>query len=62
MLIVRTETGDVFLEDVCEEEVNRDFPACYTTRAESLEDATDTARLLNQTYNTFRFFIFQHLR
>ena len=62
MLIVLTETSDVFLEAVSEEEVSRDFYSQFTTRAESDESDLDTSRLLSRRYNTLRYFTFQHLR
>ena len=62
LLIVLSETGDVFIENVTEEEVNRDFSGRYTTRAESDESEDDNSRLLNQRYHTFKHFTFQHLR
>ena len=59
-----SETGDVFIENVTEEEVSRDFSGRYTitTRAEAEEPEEDTSRLLNPRSHTFKHFTFQHLR
>lgn len=66
LLIVSSETGDVFIENVTEEEVSRDFPGRYTVttraRAESEESEEDTSRLINPRSHTFKHFTFQHLR
>ena len=58
-----TESSDIVLVDVVEEEVSNEFSKHYIIRAESDEHhQDDTSRLLSQRHSTFRYFTFQHLR
>ena len=61
MIIVK-ETLDVFVEEICEEEVEPEFPNTYTIRGEPTATPNDTSRLLDEKPDTFRYFLFRHLR
>jgi len=62
ILIVDKETLDLFVEGVIEEEVEPEFPTEYTVADETTTAPDDTSRLINENPDTFRFFLFKHLR
>ena len=63
ILIVKTESAEVSIADVEEEEVGREFPAEYCQVEEGPGEMRDTSRLLQQSRtNTFRYFHHHHLR
>lgn len=62
ILIIVKETLDVFVEEICEEEVEPEFPNTYTIRGETTATPNDTSRLLDEKPDTFRYFLFRHLR
>ena len=62
ILIVDKETLDLFVEEVIEEEVEPEFPTEYTVADETTTAPDDTSRLINENPDTFRFFLYKHLR
>ena len=61
--IVKTMTLDVSIEDVIQEEVDREFPWEFSERTEGTLELRDTSRLLQVSpVLTFRHFRYQHLR
>lgn len=62
ILIVDKETLDVFIEEICEEEVDSEFPNAYKVVGEANAAPDDTSRLLNDNPDVFRYFLFRHLR
>ena len=61
-MIVDKETLDVFVEEISEEEVDSEFPICYTVAGENNSAPNDTSRLINSNPDVFRHFVFRHLR
>jgi len=62
VLIVAKETLEVFVEEIIDEEVDSQFPNAYTILGEMNTAPNDTSRLLNEKPNTFKYFVFRHLR
>ena len=63
ILIVKTESSEVSIVDVQQEEVGREFPAEYCQVEEGTGEMGDTSRLLQQSRtNTFRYWHHHHLR
>ena len=60
---MKTESAEVSIANVEQEEVGREFPAEYSQVEEGPGEMRDTSRLLQQSRtNTFRYFQHQHLR
>eukprot|EP00092_Neocalanus_flemingeri_P007619 GFUD01008222.1.p1 GENE.GFUD01008222.1~~GFUD01008222.1.p1 ORF type:complete len:1156 (+),score=221.75 GFUD01008222.1:90-3557(+) len=62
ILIVDKETLAVFVEEICEEDVDSEFQNTYTIEGEKNATPNDSSRLLNEKPDTFRYFLFRHLR
>ena len=63
ILIVKTESLEVSVVEIQQEEVGREFPAEFCVVEEDPGEMRDTSRLLQQgRTNTFRYFYHHHLR
>ena len=63
ILVYNTESLDVSIEDVVEEEVDREFPGEYSERVEPVGEVRDTSSLLSPNRaEVFRYFTHRHLR
>ena len=63
ILVCNTESLDLSIEDVVEEEVDREFPGEYSERLEPVGEVRDTSSLLSHnTAEVFRYFSHRHLR
>ena len=63
ILIVKTDSLEVSVVDVEQEEVGREFPAEYCQEEEGPGGMRDTSRLLQHSRtNTFRYWHYHHLR
>ena len=56
------ESKDVIVEEVVEEEVDAEFPGAYKIIGETNSSPDDTSRLLNSHPDTFRYFLYRHIR
>ena len=62
ILVVNTESQDVSIEEVQEEQVDREFPGEYSERQEQAGELRDTSSLLSHQADVFRYFTHRHLR
>ena len=62
ILVVNTESQDVSIEEVQEEQVDREFPGEYSERQEQAGELRDTSSLLSHQVDVFRYFTHRHLR
>ena len=63
ILVCNTESLDLSIEDVVEEEVDREFHGEYSERLEPVGEVRDTSSLLSHnTAEVFRYFSHRHLR
>ena len=60
---MKTDSSEVSVVEVQQEEVGREFPAEYSQMEEDPGEVRDTSRLLqNSRRNTFRYWQYHHLR